>query len=279
VETVRSKSLGAALRELRESAQVKQDDACAQLGWSRSKLDRIEAGVNVIKPADLVAALDLYNADAETRGALEELRKDARSGRRGWWLTFADVFGTSLPALEHDANRIRNFETIVIPGLLQTADYAAALIASARPDADQDGIDKRVRARMARQDAVFLRSDVPAAHFLIYEAALLCPVGGPEVMRAQLSELWAMSRRPNVTVQIVPLDAGAHAGLEGPFMLLTFDNPKFPEVAFTESPGGHVYLEGATDLARISLAWDRLAQAALSPEDSARRCAELTRGE
>lgn len=276
METVRSKSLGAALRELRENAQLKPQEAAARLGWSTSKLARTEKGATLPTEADLLAALDLYGtADAQRRAELVQLRREAR--RRNWYVMFSDVFSTSLPALEHDANRIRNYETNVVPGLLQTADYARALIAAALPDADPDVIDKRVRARRARQDAVFLRRDAPAVHFIIDESALLRTIGGAEAMREQLSALWSASRRPNVTVQIVPLSIGAHVGLEGPFAIMNFDNPMFPEVVFTEGPGGHAYLEGAADLERISLAWDRLAVAALPPEDSAAMCAELTR--
>lgn len=276
VETARSKALGTALAELREQAQLKPKEACERLGWSTDKLGRTEKGKTVLTEADLLEALAVYGtADAKTRAELVQLRRDAR--RRNWYVMYADVFATSLPAFEHDACRIRNYETNVIPGLLQTADYARELIAAALPEADPEGIDKRVRARMARQDAVYLRRDAPDVHVVIDETALIRPVGGPEVMREQLSTLWSFSRRPNVTVQIVPLSVGAHVGLEGPFAIMNFDSPKFPEVVFTEGPGGHAYLEGAVDLRRISLAWGRLALAALPPEDSAARCAELIR--
>lgn len=276
METARSKHLGAMLRELREAAHVKQQEACTQLAWSRSKLDRIEAGTNLPKQADLIAALDFYNADSETRGALEELRREAAAGRRGWWVAFGDAFRSSYPALEDAAKRIRALETTLVPGLFQTPDYARAIIAAARPGDCSESIDRRVQARMARQ-ALLVRRNSPDVHVVIDEAALYRQVGGPEVMEAQVSALWAASRRPNVTIQILPFEAGAHAGLDGPFVILNFDEPAYPEVAFTGGAGGDVYLEGAADLARFSLTWDRLATAALSPEDSARRCAELTR--
>lgn len=279
METTRAKHLGIKLRELREKAQVKPQEACERLSWSDSKLYRIEAGINVIKHADLVAALDLYGADSETRGALEELRAEARSGRRGWWVGFGDAFRSSLPALEASARGIRNYEALVIPGLVQNADYARTLMTASRPDDDPNVIDRRMRARMARQDAIFERQDAPAVHLIVDETALLRPVGGPAVMRKQLTALWEASQRPNLTLQVVPLSAGAHAGLEGPFVILNFDEASYPEVAITEGPGGDVYLEGAADLARLSLAWDRLAMAALSPEDSARMFAELANEE
>lgn len=277
METARSKQLGVKLRELRDAAKVKPQEACAQLGWSRSKLDRIEAGTNLPKPADLLAALDLYGADSESRGALDGLRREAQAGRRGWWVAFGDVFRSSLPALEHSAKRIRTLETTLIPGLLQTPDYARAVITAARPGEEPESIDRRVQARMARQDAVFVRQNPPDVHVILDEVALHRPVGGIDVMEAQISALWTASMRPNVTLQILALEAGAHVGMEGPFVILNFDTPAYPEVGFTEGPGGGLYLEGAADLARLSLTWGRLATTALSPEDSARRCAELTR--
>lgn len=277
METARSKHLGAMLRAQREAAQVKHQAACDQLGWSRSKLDRIEAGVNIPKQADLTSALDLYNADSETRGALENLRVEARAGRRGWWLGFGDVFNGPLPALELSAKKIRSLDTLLVPGLVQTAAYARAVISAARPGDGPESIDLRVRARMARQDAVFERPDAPNVHLIIDEVALLRPVGGAAVMNDQLSALWAASQRPNVTLQILPIELGAHVAMGGPFMILDFDEAAYPEVALAEGQGGDVYLEGAADLTRLSLTWGRAATAALPPEDSARRCAELTR--
>lgn len=276
MKTARAKDLGVKLRVQREKAQVKPDEACAQLEWSRSKLYRIESGETLIKQGELAAALDLYGADTATRAALEELRKEVRAGRRGWWAGFNDVFQSSLPAFEDSACKIRAFQDTLIPGLLQTPDYARAVIAAGRPEDSPEMIDRRVQARMNRQHVVH-RQNPPGIHVIISEAALLCRVGGDDVMNAQLSALWAASRRPHVTVQILPLSVGAHAGMDGPFTILTFDERAYPEVAYVEGQGGDVYLEGATDLERISLTWSRLATAALSPEDAARMCAELTR--
>jgi transcriptional regulator with XRE-family HTH domain len=277
MQTARGKHLGAEIRSLREAAGVKQDAACTRLGWSRSKLDRIEAGTNIPKLGDLVAALDLYNADADTRGALKDLRDEAKAGRRGWWMGFGGVFNGPLPSLESSATMVRCFETNLIPGLAQTPDYARAVISAARPEDGPDSIDTRMRARMARQAAVFERPNPPDVQFIVDEVALLRPVGGRKVLSDQISALWSLSRRPNVTVQIVPLEAGAHVAMEGPFMILNFGVAAYPEVAFTVGQAGDVYLEGEADLRRLGRAWDRLSMAALSPEDSARRCAELTR--
>lgn len=277
METIRSKELGARLRELRDRALLKPESACVQLGWSRSKLDRTEAGTTIPKLADLDAALGLYGATTETAGALHDLRIEARSGRRGWWVGFGGVFNGSLPVWEDSARLVRCFETTYVPGLAQTAAYARAVIRVARPEDSPEAIDKRVGARMQRQAAVFERSNPPSVHLIVDEAILLRSVGGKAVLNDQISALWTLGQRPTVTVQIVPLDAGEHAGMDGGFEILSFDTAAYPEVAFTAGQAGDVYLEGATDLTRLDLSWGRLAAAALSPEDSARRCAELTR--
>src|SRR4051794_5292028 len=117
MQTIRSKKLGAELRLLRETAGLKSEEACARLAWSPSKLDRIERGVNIPKLGDLKNALNLYNADAGQRGELEALRDEARTGRRGWWDGYSDVFTGILPRLEDSATAIRGFEMNLIPGL------------------------------------------------------------------------------------------------------------------------------------------------------------------
>lgn len=276
VRSIRSIRLGVELRRLREKAQVKPQEACKQLGWSRSRLDRTEAGVNIPTQANLAAALDHYRVDPGTRIALEALRKEARAKRKGWWDGFTDLFQSSLPIYEDSASRIRVYEDTLVPGLFQTPDYAREIFTAMRPEDMPESIDRRVQARIARQ-ALVARQSPPDIHVIISEAVLRHRVGGKDVMDAQLSALWAASRRPHVTLQIVPFDAGAHAGMDGPFMILSFDEPIYPEVGFVEGQGGDVYLEGAADLDRINLTWDRLALAALSPEDSASLLAEMTR--
>jgi hypothetical protein len=130
---------------------------------------------------------------------------------------------------------------------------------------------------MQRKNAVFERLHPPEVHIIVDELALLRPVGGREVMDEQISALWALGQRPTVTVQIIPLGVGAHVAMGGPFMILNFDEDAYPEVAFTSGQAGDVYLEGEADLKRLGRTWGRLATAALGPDDSARRCAELTR--
>jgi transcriptional regulator with XRE-family HTH domain len=277
MKTIRSIELGGKLRALRVNAGLKPDEACVQLGWDRRKLDRTETGTTIPRLGDLLAAMDLYDASAEDRGALKDLRDEAKAGRRGWWIGFGDVFNGPLPALELSARKIRSFEMNIVPGLAQTSEYARTLIEIARPEDSTEAIEKRLRARMARQDAVYLRADAPSVHFIVDEAALMRPVGGTKVLNDQISALWELGQRPGVTVQIIPLDIGAHAALKGGFEIMDFAVDASPQVAFTAGQEGDVYLEGALDLRRLNNVWDRLATAALTPDDSARRCAELTR--
>lgn len=270
--TMRQRRLGRELRDLRESANVTHAGAIDQLGWSRAKLDRIESGTTTPKESDLLAALDLYGASSDQRARLIQLRQEAR--QRGWWTTYGDVFSGSYVALEHDASRIRDWQPQLIPGLLQTEDYARAVITAARPGDTPDSIERRVQARMARR-TLLGRHDAPALHAIIDESALRRQVGNKDILRRQLTQLWDFARRPNITVQVLPLTAGAHPGVEGAFIILSYTEQFIPDVPYSEGPFGDVYPESATEVARINLAWERLAATALPAEASTDIIAEL----
>lgn len=264
--TMRQRRLGRELRDLRQRAGLSHAAAIAHLGWSRAKLDRIESGTTTPKESDLCAALDLYGADSDQRARLLKLRAEAR--QRGWWTAYGDVFSGSYVALEHDAIRIRDWQPQLIPGLLQTEDYARAVISAARPGDSPDSIERRVQARMARR-TLLGRHDAPELHAIIDESVLYRRVGGPDVLHAQLVHLRECLRRPNITVQVLPLTAGAHPGVDGAFIILSYADQFIPDVPYAEGPFGDVYPESATELARINLAWERLANTALSAEASA----------
>lgn len=266
--TVRSKRLGKDLRDLREAAALSPQDAIRLLGWSRAKLDRIESGATVPKLADLQEALTLYGADSAQLGALTQLRNRAR--QRGWWTSFGDVFTGSYVALEWDASEIFEFQSGVIPGLLQTEAYARALITAAAPKAPADRIDRAVQARMARRTLVTRDDNPPQLHVVLDEAVLRRQVGGSHVMRRQVSYLWEMSRRPNVALQVVPFGAGAHAASGDSFIKLTFPGElNHPPVAYFEGLAGDVYLETPPELDRITLAERAAVDTALGPDESA----------
>lgn len=262
--TIRARRLGQRLRELRERAGLAPEQAAGRLGWSRPKLVRFETGTTVPRPADVTAMCELYGAASDERALLVELANDA--GKRGWWTAYGDVFTGSYVADEAIASRIRTWEPLLIPGLLQTERYARAVI-GARWPGDAEGVERRVMARMARR-TLLSKPGAPEMTAMVDEAALRRPVGGPETMQEQLGEL--LRPRRNVTIQVVPFTAGAHPGLEGSFVLLDFpEDTTFPTEVYAESIAGDLYPESADQITRISLAFDRIAQVALSPDDSA----------
>jgi transcriptional regulator with XRE-family HTH domain len=262
--TIRARRLGQRLRGLRETGGLGPDEAAKRLGWSRPKLVRFETGTAVPRPADVTAMCELYGAGSDERALLVQLAADA--GKRGWWNAYGDVFTGSYVADEAVAVQIRTWEPLLVPGLLQTEQYAWALFRTRWPD-DAEGVQRRVIARMARR-TVLSRPDAPALVAILDEAALRRPVGGTEVMREQLREL--LRPRGNVTIRVVPFTAGAHPGLEGGFVLLDFpEETTFATEVYAESIAGDLYPESADQISRISLAYKRIEQAALTAEGSA----------
>lgn len=275
--TVRGRKLASELRRLRERAKLSAEQAAAQLGegWSQSKVSRIEGAK--VKPSLMAVKkmLDLYGDDGQ-RAALEALWKD--SWKRGWWTDYGDVFRGSYVALEDDAATIDEWSPTAIPGLLQTEDYAREVI-SASLRGDDAGIQRRVMARMTRK--VLLGRTEPAAprlRAIIDESALRRKVGGkksPEVMRGQLHALLDVGHRPNVTIQVMSLDVGAHPGMEGAFILLTFPEQLAPDVGYVETRIGDRYSESVEVAQLLRVDFETLQAAALSPDDSAELIAAL----
>ncbi|GLW07435.1 transcriptional regulator [Microtetraspora sp. NBRC 13810] len=251
---------------MREDSGLTPEAAAAQLGWNRSKISRIETGRTRASTADVAAVCDLYGVDTSVRAALIELAKEAR--RRGWWTAYADVFTGSYVGLEDEASVIRQWEVQLVPGLLQTENYARAVISAGRPDPqDPDDIHKRVTGRMARR-ALLSRPDAPQLCAVLDEGVVHRPIGGRDLMREQLEALLITMRRPNVTVRILPFSVGAHAGLEGTFTILSFAEDVDPDVAYVEGTAGDVYVEGSEQVERYKVAFERICDAALSPEES-----------
>lgn len=263
--TVRSKSLGAALRKLREAAGLDPAQAHSHLTWSRAKLDRIESGEYNIKPKDLGAALDLYGADAATRARLAQLRNEA--SQRGWYSGFADVWISGYAGLEDGASEVFELQTSMIPGLLQTRDYARAVITAANPDRPPEWIDKAVRARMNRKE-LLTRDVAPASlRCVIDEVVFRRLVGDDQVILAQISSLWEMAQRPNVTIQVLPRESGAYAAMGNSFIKLSFPlDAELTPVVFVEGLWGAVYLESPPDVDRFTRAEDEVVKDCLSPE-------------
>lgn len=273
--TVRARRLARILTELRNDAGLKGSEVAAQLNWSPSKVSHIEHGRSRPSEADVEAALDLYGVASPDRDRLINLTRDI--DKRGWWTAYTDVFTGDYVALEDEAEEIKEVQLAVIPGLLQTEDYAYALEAvSARhrscgddDERRQAEVRRRVQARMARKTLLGRKKPAPPhLHVVLDEAALRRPIGGPDVMRDQLYALKAAARRPNVTVQVLPYEAGAHPGLNGSFILLSYAEPIDPDIVYVEGRHGDVYLESKTDVDRHRLDWAEIRELALSPQMS-----------
>jgi len=273
VPTVRHRRLARELRIARERAGLSREQAARSLGCDPSKLSRVEGAKVRPKLGDVENMLDLYGVPSPDRDALLQLARDAR--KRGWWTTFGGVLDGAYVGLEDEATSIFSWQPQRIPGLLQTEDYArAVLTASPRiPTSPTDPnerwwrVEEHVRARMARQ-LLLTRPTPPTFHAVLGEGALRLQVGGPAAHRRQLERLLEATELPNVTLQVLPFTVGAHAGMDGSFVLLRFADPDDPDVVYIEGQEGDVYPESAEQLARIRLAEERLVEAALSPEES-----------
>jgi hypothetical protein len=212
--------------------------------------------------------LEFYGVTGPERDGLIQLTRDAR--QPGWWHSFRDVLPNPYEVyigLEAGAASIRNFEPIVIPGLLQTADYARETFRNGPIELDPDEVERLLEVRLARQK-ILTRDDRPRLWAVIDEAVIHRVVGGSEVMHGQLRHLADATRQGKTTVQVVPYRAGAHAGTTGPFVILDYVEATDPAVVYVETLAGDIYLEERSDVDRYTLAFDRLVAAALHPDDS-----------
>jgi transcriptional regulator with XRE-family HTH domain len=270
--TVRRRRLAGELRRLRESADLTIDEVGEKLECSASKISRIETGHVGVTPRDVRDMLELYGLAGNERDALVQLAREAR--KRGWWHAYNEVFTGTFVGLEADASSLRAFQALLVPGLLQTQRYTCTVIRAMRPDADENEVDRRVAARMARQK--LLRDPMPPQYWaVIDEAVLHRAVGGNDVMGQQLQHLLEIAALPHVTIQVVPFEAGAHPGMEGPFLILGFPEQADPDVVYVDSTSSGLYLESPLDVRRYSLMFDHLRAAALKPDDTINLIAEI----
>ncbi|WP_316043314.1 helix-turn-helix transcriptional regulator [Actinomadura sp. CNU-125] len=264
--TVLRMLVGAQLRRHRENAGISTEAAGYEIRGSHSKISRMELGRVGFKERDVVDLLTLYGVhDPGVREPLLALAEHAN--QPGWWQRYGDVVpGWFEPylGLEQGAVLIRLYEVQAIPELLQTEDYARALLRARLPDVPQEEIDKLVELRMERR-RVFDRPDPLKLWAVIDEAALRRAVGGPRVMRDQLRHLIGLARRTNVTVQVLPFAAGGHAAEGGPVTLLRFAEPELPDVVYLEQLTGAVYPDRPSEIARYQDALNRLGVQAEPP--------------
>ncbi|MGW0613928.1 helix-turn-helix domain-containing protein [Streptomyces sp. NPDC002788] len=269
---VRRRKLGAELRALRTSARLTSGEAARLVGWHQSKVSRIETGTSGVKPADVRLLLDVYGvADSQLRELLLVLAgAEDGGGQHHWWHAYRGVLPPTYRdfiSLESQATAMRTLETTVVPGLLQTPEYARAVTQAAVENLPEDRIDTLVEVRLARQDV--LRADPPLElSAVLDEAVLRREVGGPGVMARQLERLVEAARLPQVRLQVLPFAAGAHIGVTGPFVIFSFPSTSDLDVVVLDHLTSSLYLERKEDLQAYTEAFNALQIHALSPEDS-----------
>jgi transcriptional regulator with XRE-family HTH domain len=268
--------LGAQLRRLREGQRITLEDAGKRIRASHSKISRLETGRVGFKDRDIADLLTLYGVtDEEEREALRALAR--RANAPGWWHDYSDVLPHWFEAyvgLEEVATQIRAYEVQFVPGLMQTEDYARAVTLLGHDGEPARDIERRVRLRIARQ-SVLDREDPPNVWAVIDEAVLRRPAGSPEIMHGQLKHLAEVGQRPNVTIQIIPFQAGGHAAAGGPFSILRFAEPDLPDIVYLEQLTSALYLDKTETVDSYLRVMERICMEAATPADSAEIIADL----
>jgi transcriptional regulator with XRE-family HTH domain len=259
---VRLRRLSAQLRELRESAGMTQEDVSERTGKDRSTLYRLETAQQRPQKSTLMQLLDLYGVAEPRRSELLTLLREA--GQRGWMQPYRselpEVYSDYI-GFEDQARAISNYESLFVPGLLQTEAYARAQLRGTLPTASDGEIENRVAARMERQ-SILLKDDAPKLWAIMDEAALRRLVGGHDVMQQQIARLLEARSIPNVTIQVIPYGAGAHPGMDGSFVILAFPDPDDPSIVYVESAAGGLFLEQDPEIRRYILMFEHLRAAA-----------------
>ncbi|MER5394112.1 helix-turn-helix transcriptional regulator [Saccharopolyspora oryzae] len=266
--TVRRRRLAAELRRLRAHAEVTQQQAAGHLGCTQAKIGRFETAKRSPSVGDVSALLDFYGVEGCERDQLINLARDAR--KRGWWHSYSDVLPEwyeTYVGLEAEASSIHTYEAEAIPGLLQTREYAHAITKATLIRADESEISRRVDLRIQRQQRIV--GDNPLELWAVVgEAALRRRVGGPGVLRRQLEHLLKLVQLPHVTLQVMPLDAGAHPAQAGPFVILRYSNSIDPDVVYLETHVGGLYLEREIEISNYVTMMDHLRAHAVDPDGS-----------
>jgi transcriptional regulator with XRE-family HTH domain len=267
--TVRRRRLALELRRLREAAKLTCEEVADHLECSASKISRVETGRVSVSPRDVRDMLELYGVPGAQRESLVQLARDSR--QKGWWHAYSDTMQPQMATyigLESAASEIRIYEVSLIPGLLQTEDYARAVIRAGMVNSPAEDIERRVSLLMARQPAV-VREDPPKVWAVLDEAALRRRVGGAGLMRLQLEHLLAQAALPNVAVQVIPFGGGAHPAMGRPFIILVFPERVDTDVVYLEDLTSALYLEDVAEVDRYNVFFNHLRATALSFDDSA----------
>ncbi|QTE00016.1 Helix-turn-helix protein [Streptomyces cyanogenus] len=266
---VRRMLLGSQLRRLREARGITREKAGYSIRASESKISRMELGRVSFKTRDVEDLLTLYGiTDEAERESLLSLAREANVA--GWWHSYTDVLPSWFPTyvgLEGAAALIRAYEVQFVHGLLQTEEYARAVVRRGMKGASTADVERRVALRLERQKYL-LAENAPEFHIVLDEAALRRPYGDREVMRGQLQHLIDISERPNVRLQVMPFSFGGHAGESGAFTILSFPESDLSDVVYLEQLTSALYLDKREDVAQYEQALKELQQDSPGPDES-----------
>jgi transcriptional regulator with XRE-family HTH domain len=269
--TVRRRRLGSELRRLREAQSIKLEEVAEKLGLAPSTLSRIETGKAPTRSAYLTTMLDIYGVDDPVQKRM--LVDMAREGhRKGWWAVWEDALPTGFGiyvGLEAEAASLRVYEAQVVHGLLQTEEYARTVMTTVRRRQSPAEIDRLVKLRMKRQEALS-KPDPLELWIILDEAVIRRAMGPPDLMKRQLAHLIEASQWPNVTLQVLEFSSGFHPALNGPFAIIEFPERFDPDVVYSEGVVGQAYVEEREKEVKAQVeAFDLLRATALPPADSA----------
>ncbi|GAA4797732.1 helix-turn-helix transcriptional regulator [Streptomyces ziwulingensis] len=266
---VRRMLLGSQLRRLREARGITREAAGYSIRASESKISRMELGRVSFKTRDVEDLLTLYGiTDEKERTSLLSLAKEANVA--GWWHSYSDVLPSWFPTyvgLEGAASLIRVYEVQFVHGLLQTPDYARAVVRRGMQGAGEADVERRVALRLERQKYL-VAENAPEFHIVLDEAALRRPYGDREVMRGQLLHLIEMSERPHIRLQVMPFGFGGHSGESGAFTILSFPESDLSDVVYLEQLTSALYLDKSEDVAQYERALKELQQDSPDPDGS-----------
>ncbi|MCX4511483.1 helix-turn-helix domain-containing protein [Streptomyces sp. NBC_01619] len=265
--TVRRRRLGQELRRLRELKGMTAEEVADRLLVSQSKISRLENGRRSISQRDVRDLCGVYEVeDHRVVDSLMQMAKDSR--QQGWWHAFGDIPYSVYIGLETDAASLRVYEPQIVPGLLQTREYAEALITGALPETPVSDVEKRVQVRLRRQERISSPDGPLRLWAVVDEAALRRVVGNKEMMREQLEYLVEQSQLPHVTVQVLPFSMGAHPGITGHYAILEFPDASDSSVVYIEGVTSDLYLEKANDVHKYTVMYEHLRAQALNVDQT-----------
>lgn len=277
--TVRRRQLGKELRRLREGAGKTITEAAQWVGIKSPTVSKIENGRQAIRPTNVRLLLQLYGIGAPEADTLITLAGEAN--QRGWWASYGDTvpdWFRNFVGLEADASEINGYDSELVPGQLQTAEYAEAVILAAHPNTTRDELTRLVTFRHERQERL-AGNTPPRLHFVLNEAVLRRPVGGAEAFRKQLDHLTEMAQLPHVDLQVLPFSAGPHAAMGQTFTVLRFPGDEAGlDFVYLENDRGALYLERPADVDRFQTIFGQLAAVALTSSETSKFLAKV-RGE